>query len=753
MHISPSLIPSTSQPLTPDFPVPGDPLPTPDKHHPVTPRFLLSLLATAVYLSIPSLASQALSSILSTIGPHTVIKYLNFALGRYIGPELDEPEAAVGLECVAHIINDESSIVSTASTVPRMGENNMLRGSQHFNPNEISNSSAATSLCSTSDADSDEDSIEPSSHYGAISDRIGEACACWLTRWGTDLLAYEIQREEGDMRKDLGSSPLISRQRTEIVPSNIASVSAGSSNVTQTIPRIWSRGGLSATWVAAVVSADTFFVKGERERYTFARSVVELRRRGGIIEAEEEEWTKLFEHGIYYANMVIEVFICSVLRSCNLQTMEDIIDISQDISPTTKKPFVPLTILQAAHWDLSLLRNRITGKQPVSAPSSPSMGSTVTQYTTREKELGITHTTTDILARILNQDESTTYFLVPINSSIRIGEGSNDNAENSSITMDQLFASGYPLSQSSPPSPPSIATPGALPVSKLPTPESEFFGLRPSRYTAAACVQSDPASKSRWSPYPPYRFGVEFWDLDSLKEKSRLYSQTICYAGSLFNVYVQVVRKKGQVQLGIYLHRQSSIEPIPWSSAPSSLALNRTRDTSSRNMGVGNHRGTHQMIPSPSGFVTSTSPTISHYSPAIYPSSRSTTPSSPMSTSPIPSSSLSGSPSPLSFGSSNTLTANTLPATSASVAPPQPYRDPRPLISAYFTISCANATGSSQTRFTSSPDVFPVSQSWGWKSSSLRTEEYIDTGDTSDASKPLPGKEVSLRATVVLGLV
>jgi hypothetical protein len=47
-----------------------------------------------------------------------------------------------------------------------------------------------------------------------------------------------------------------------------------------------------------------------------------------------------------------------------------------------------------------------------------------------------------------------------------------------------------------------------------------------------------------------------------------------------------------------------------------------------------------------------------------------------------------------------------------------------------------------------------VSQSWGWKSSSLRTEEYINISfDTSDASKLLPGKEVSLRATVVLGLV
>ena len=423
--------------------------------------------------------------------------------------------------------------------------------------------------------------------------------------------------------------------------------------------------------------------------------------------------------------------------------MEDIIDISHDISPTTKKPFVPLATLQAAHWDMSILRNHITAKPQVSAPSSPSMMSTVTQYSTREKELGITYTTADILALILNQDEGEKlkpYFLVPDNSSIRIGEGSNDTSEDSSITMDQLFAPAYPVSRPSPP--PGIATAPKPPIS-----ESELFGLRPPRYTASSCVQLDPTSKFRWSSYPPYRFGVEFWDIDSLKEKSRLYSQTICYAGSLFNVYVQVVRKKGQVQLGVYLHRQSSIEPIPWLSAPSSLTLNRAKDISSGNVGVGSHRGT-QGIPSiPSGFGPSTSPTTSHYSPSIYPSSRSTTPSSH---SPVPSS-----PSPLSFGNSNTLTANILPVTAAPVMPSQPYRDPRPLVSAYFMISCANATGSSQTRFTSSPDVFPVSQSWGWKSSSLRTEEYInfDTGDTSDTSKPLPGKEVSLRATVVLGLV
>jgi hypothetical protein len=237
---------------------------------------------------------------------------LNFALGRYIGPELDEPEAAVGLEYVAHIIDDERSTVSTSSTVLRKEKDDVLHGFQHFSPTETLNSLTVTSLHSTSDDDSDEGSAESSSHYGAISDRIGEACACWLARWGTDLLAYETQIEEGDARKDVGSSPLISRQRAKTVPSSAIAakvISPSSFKTAQTITCIWSCGGLSATWVAAIVSADTFFVNGERERYTFARSVVELRRKGGIIEAEEEEWTRMFKHGIYYANMVIEVFI------------------------------------------------------------------------------------------------------------------------------------------------------------------------------------------------------------------------------------------------------------------------------------------------------------------------------------------------------------------------------------------------------------------------------------------------------------
>jgi hypothetical protein len=71
---------------------------------------------------------------------------------------------------------------------------------------------------------------------------------------------------------------------------------------------------------------------------------------------------------------------------------------------------------------------------------------------------------------------------------------------------------------------------------------------------------------------------------------------------------------------------------------------------------------------------------------------------------------------------------------------------------AYFMISCASATGSSQMRFTSAPDLFAVGQSWGWKTSSLRTEEYMEVGEHATSVEnrtPIS----SLRATVVLGLV
>ena len=82
---------------------------------------------------------------------------------------------------------------------------------------------------------------------------------------------------------------------------------------------------------------------------------------------------------------------------------------------------------------------------------------------------------------------------------------------------------------------------------------------------------------------------------------------------------------------------------------------------------------------------------------------------------------------------------------------------------AYFSISCCSAVGTALLRFSSTPDTFSISQSWGWKSSALRSEEYLSSsggaerledgvlGWVGDAGQAVEAG--SLRATVVMGVV
>ncbi|KAI6159488.1 hypothetical protein EDD17DRAFT_1610737 [Pisolithus thermaeus] len=690
LHVCPSLIPTKTQPLTPSFSSPSPPPELPKGHHPATPRFLLSLLATAVYLSIPTIACQALSCILSTVGPYTVLPYLRFATGIPIEASDDnEPDAAVGLERIAVLTSPGSSSVSTLTShdISKAEPQDFLADKLH--ELVVQKEDPGESDAQSEGEVEDGPCYTPCFDYGAVSNKIGEAAVCWLARWGPDMFAYEEKASSG---RDFPISPFAvvpsTRKRAETLPSRPSEEAVV--HVPARLPTIWARGGLTSRWIRELISSDTLFVKGERERYDLARAVVELRRKQGIDENEEKDWEMMFSEGIYYANMLVE----------------DIIAISQDISPSTRRQFVPTPVLQAAHWNQSLLRCHITASS--TNPSVPSPSPPM-----RDKELGLCLTTAQILSRLSPSEQQATpddekgkvYHPVLQDSSMRLGDSSGlDGA-----SMDQLFEHLSSSSDSK-----STRTSGA-----------NFFGLKAEHKTALECIASDATGKSRWSPYPPYRFAVEFWDIDALKEKSRLHSHTIWYAGSLFNVYVQVVRKKG-AQLGIYLHRQSSVDPIPGPSSP----LQPVRERS------------HNRVPSlPHHIPTSpSSPTI-HYSPSIHPPSRSVTPNSALSTSHTSDKAYQ------SFG-------NAIPATAPPVAPVQPYRDPRPSVAAYFAVSCMSSTGSSVTRFTSVPDMFSVSQSWGWKSSSLRSD---DSSDGIDDGQPKPSgpapKEVSLRATVLLGVV
>lgn len=331
LYVSPSLVPTSKHPLTSVFPMEAGSSTSfflsgcPPGQHPASPRFLLSLLATAVFLSITPLASQAMSYILNTIGPYTVSRYLGFALGHGIGePEDGEPEAAVGLEGVAELLHDEEDSIlevdeSTAETPKALSVVNpmeKLKGPdlqkdgaseldvQKEDPSE-GDSSGSSIFSSTSRAS------EHHFFYGVVSDKIGETSACWLVRWGIDMLHYELQLISKDTPDVAQATALAgTRKRASTVP---GPTGAGSSstrasgmrpNIKYNVPVIWRRGGLPARWVRGLLSSDMLFVSGEKERYDIARLVVELRRAEGIIEEEEAEYDVLFASGIYYANMV-----------------------------------------------------------------------------------------------------------------------------------------------------------------------------------------------------------------------------------------------------------------------------------------------------------------------------------------------------------------------------------------------------------------------------------------------------------------
>lgn len=111
------------------------------------------------------------------------------------------------------------------------------------------------------------------------------------------------------------TQPTLSRRRAETLPSR----PAVDESTPHRVPLIWARGGLTSAWIREIISSDALFIKGERERYDLARTVVELRRRQGIDDDEEKDWVIMFRNGIYYTNMVpCPPYVLHALLTCPL---------------------------------------------------------------------------------------------------------------------------------------------------------------------------------------------------------------------------------------------------------------------------------------------------------------------------------------------------------------------------------------------------------------------------------------------------
>lgn len=324
-----ALIPTPVHPLSPcfagdtDISYPDIIASLPPRTQLATPRLLLSLLATTIYLGHSALLREVLSLVLRTIGPATIERYLSFAVGDGIGYEEwngQTEEGARGLEDVAKSLvpgmRDESdtpsprkarrarSSTDSATSMAKSDDEELKsegpghglglglgNGRRRSKPSPLS--FEPSSPLDSHDTE-DEGDISALPHfYGFASDKIGEACCCFLARWITEILNEEATFDQEE-------------------PSW----------------RVFSRGGIHAKFLRALLSSDTLFVKNEMERYRAARKVLDLRRRGkedegdlgmshlsiaGESEDDEDDWEdeeeleKVFTDGIYYTHMVSHI--------------------------------------------------------------------------------------------------------------------------------------------------------------------------------------------------------------------------------------------------------------------------------------------------------------------------------------------------------------------------------------------------------------------------------------------------------------
>lgn len=309
-----------------------------------------------------------------------------------------------------------------------------------------------------------------------------------------------------------------------------------------------------------------------------------------------------------------------------------------------------------------------------------------------------------------------------------------------------------------------------------------------------------------YTEFPPFRFAAEFPNPRFLKEKKRVYSRTVSYAGSLWNIYIQKVRSAKNVQLGVYLHRakEREVDDNPHANSVSQQSAgsvdvrigqfererrerrrsgrapptDNTNDEDTSGSG-GDPVDNHISTSSPSTLFSSTSfgdrrsTTIPRMSssrghsqfqfPALAsPPTDGEGPSdSPLF--PLNIDAPSDDPSDESEEEDDDDIPDSYPNPSLSaqrrahaVPTLSSYVDARPTIKTYFKIYSPSKGGRMLSIYESAPDRFNFSQSWGWKSSTLMLDEVALTGGSLEAAAPeegIPGKKSDgkLRFMVVIG--
>ncbi|KAK9368977.1 hypothetical protein V1509DRAFT_622106 [Lipomyces kononenkoae] len=257
----------------------------------------------------------------------------------------------------------------------------------------------------------------------------------------------------------------------------------------------------------------------------------------------------------------------------------------------------------------------------------------------------------------------------------------------------------------------------------------------------SGCSDEEEDEELSWTRFPPYRFSLEFKHVSKLREEKRVYSGTIWYAGSYWNIYIQKVKqRKSVVQMGVYLHRVKDAH------------VQRASDTSVTVTAVDRASRSHSVSHENDQIEFTMEAEVEHEGWGI-PRSHSmalddihiTVSEADMlgrGTSTVAQNTTGSNVSYLFTRSSShvTSTHNTLPE----------YIDDRPMISTYFEIFTPSRKGKHAiTCFSSSPDLFSFSKSWGWKSTTLCAP--VDDQQLMAADEE--ANDINLKFMIVLGNV
>ncbi|KAF2092252.1 hypothetical protein K490DRAFT_17278, partial [Saccharata proteae CBS 121410] len=292
--------------------------------------------------------------------------------------------------------------------------------------------------------------------------------------------------------------------------------------------------------------------------------------------------------------------------------------------------------------------------------------------------------------------------------------------------------------------------------------------------------EAGPSSKPKtisYTHFPPFRFAVEFPNPRGLREKIRVYSRTVFYAGSLWNIYIQKVRSAKQ--LGVYLHRAKDYSRDPDASAgiqaqsveakiermerEFARTERRRNDRSSRRAeqasavlaAAATEEETSGSGGDPDTIVGEDSPLrpsplsrLNHLQLGVDSEvSGAQRPDWMRSSSGFSSDSSDDGDDDLPTGSRRQsvhhLSSSTLVKHHDSTKQQQrptlpPYSDTRPTIKTYFKIYSPSKGGRLLSVYESAPDEFNFSQSWGWKSSTLMLDDAA--AGTGEPAAHIDGK-------------